>query len=274
MNFVAFSPTVVHVKEHIIPHNSMANPKVVLVNKPKTILAGKPTIIYTNTNVKPVGKPKVLLVGKSKVFTLGQDTLLLPKILPSIEHPFLIGIPEVVIVKDAHVKDRNPNNFISFNKQHGLKHDVVRCITQDQSGNIWFGTSGGASKYDGKYFTHFTEKEGLNFNYIFSILVDKSGNLWFGSNGVTKYDGKYFTNFTKKEGFSNNEVHSILQDKNGDIWFGTTGEGVSKYDGKFFWVCPSSVDLLRRTDVFQQPTRRNNICQMTILNSTNGPRMS
>jgi len=229
-----FIPKIVEARGYTIPCDSLANPKMVFANKPKTIPACKPTIIYTNTNVKPVGKPKTFLVGKPKVFTLGQGTLSLPQILPAIEFPFLIGIPEVVIAKDANVKDQNPNNFSCFNKQQGLKHDVVRCITQDQNGNLWFGTSGGASKYDGRSFTHFTEKEGLNYNYIFSMLVDKNGNIWFGSKGVTKYDGKFFTNFTEKEGFSSNEVHSILQDKNGDIWFGTIGEGVSKYDGKTF----------------------------------------
>ncbi len=229
-----FAPKTIEARGYDIPRDSLTNPKRVFANKPKTILAGKPTIIYTNTNVKPVGKPKVFLAGKPKVFTPGQGALFIPQILTAIDHPLLIGIPEVVIAKDAHVKDRNPNNFSSFNKQQGLKHDVVRCISQDKSGNLWFGTSGGASKYDGRSFTHFTEKEGLNFNYIFSMLVDKDGNIWFGSKGVTKYDGKFFTNFTEKEGFSNNEVHTILQDKNGDIWFGTMGDGVTKYDGKNF----------------------------------------
>ena len=34
-------------------------------------------------------------------------------------------------------------------------------MVEDQSGNLWFCTAGGVSKYDGKSFTHFTDKEGL-----------------------------------------------------------------------------------------------------------------
>jgi len=74
---------------------------------------------------------------------------------------------------------------------------------QDKIGNLWFGSNGGVSKYDGKSFTNFTIKEGLSNNYVFSILEDKSGNLWFGTDGggVLKYNGKSFINFTEKDGY-------------------------------------------------------------------------
>ncbi|MGZ4157605.1 MAG: ligand-binding sensor domain-containing protein, partial [Bacteroidia bacterium] len=121
-----------------------------------------------------------------------------------------------------------------FTEKEGLSNNLVFSMLEDKSGNLWFGTSGGVSKYDGKSFTHFTEKEGLSNNLVFSILEDKSGNLWFGtSGGVSKYDGKSFTHFTEKEGLSSNNVRSILEDKSGNLWFGTY-DGVSKYDGKSF----------------------------------------
>ena len=95
-------------------------------------------------------------------------------------------------------------------------------MLEDKSGNLWFGTGGGVSKYDGKSFTQFYRKEGLSNNLLcLSILEDKSGNLWFGTTGgVSKYDGKSFTHFTEKEGLSNNVVTSILEDKSGNLWFG------------------------------------------------------
>jgi len=155
----------------------------------------------------------------------GQDTFSLPKTVPAVDRPFAAGIPEVVIAKDAFIKDQNPANFSSFSKLQGLKHGHIRCMLQDKSGNIWFGTAGGGvSKYDGKSFTHFTEKEGLSNNIVQSILEDKSGNLWFGTHGggVSRLstDGKSFTHYTEKEGLSNNYVWSILEDKSGNLWFG------------------------------------------------------
>jgi ligand-binding sensor domain-containing protein len=66
-------------------------------------------------------------------------------------------------------------------------------------GHPGHGTSGGgASRYDGKSFTHFTEKDGLNSGNVYAMLEDSAGNIWFGSvdAGACRYDGKTFTNFS------------------------------------------------------------------------------
>ena len=233
-----FAPKVFEAKGYVVPKDSMASPKVILVDesKLKKIKVGKPKVIPTNTNIHIVGKPKIVIAGKPKIYTPGKDTLLMPKVVSAIDSPFVAGVPEVVIAKDAYIKDKNPQNFSSYSKLQGLKHDIIRCIIQDKIGNLWFGTDGGGvSKYDGKFFTNYTEKEGLSNNKVFSIIQDKSGNIWFGTygEGVSKYDGKLFTHYTEKEGLINNRVFSILQDKSGNIWFGTEG-GVSAYNGKTF----------------------------------------
>jgi serine phosphatase RsbU (regulator of sigma subunit) len=120
---------------------------------------------------------------------------------------------------------------------------------EDESGNFWFGTEGGVSKYDGKSFTHFTEKEGLSNNTVLSMLEDKSGNLWFGSrlglsklslenkeklidnskvqgsdnvNTLKEAEGNvFFKNYTYDDGFLGIGVNggkTICEDKNGTIW--------------------------------------------------------
>jgi ligand-binding sensor domain-containing protein/signal transduction histidine kinase len=234
-----FAPKVVASIGYVVPKDSMAAPKVILVDesKLKKIPVGTPKVVLTNTNIHPAGKPKIVIAGTPRVCTPGQDTFLLAKTVPAIDSPFVAGIPEVVIAKDAYTRDQNPENFSSLSKLQGLKHHNINCMLEDKSGNLWFGTwGGGVSKYDGKSFTHFTDKEGLSNNSVFSMLEDKSGNLWFGTwgGGVSKYDGKSFTHFTDKEGLSNNSVWSMLEDKSGNLWFGTQGGGVSKYDGKSF----------------------------------------
>ena len=236
------APKVTAATGYIVPNDSIKPPKVVVVDerKLKKVKAGTPKVRPTNTNIHSVGKPKIVLVGTPRVCIPGQDTFLLPKTVPAIDRPFVAGIPEVVIAKEALVKDPNPAGFSSFSKLQGLKHSDISCMLQDKSGNIWFGTyGGGVSKYDGKFFTHFTEVQGLSNNYVQSILEDKSGNLWFGTGGggVSRLsrDGKSFTHFTEKEGLSHNYVNCILEDKSGNIWFGTEG-GVSRLsqDGKSF----------------------------------------
>jgi len=240
-----FAPKVVEAHGYVVPKDSMAEPKVIPAGKPKTINIKLQTlkVIPTNTNIHIAGKPKIIIAGTPRIITPGTDTFPLPKTTPLSfgegqgVRSVVAGIPEVVIAKDPYIRDNNPQNFSSFSKLQGLKHDVIRCMLQDQSGNLWFGTNGGGvSKYDGKSFTNFTEKEGLSNNIVLSMLQDQSGNLWFGTSGggVSKYDGKSFTNFTEKEGLSNNIVWSMLQDQSGNLWFGTYGGGVSKYDGKSF----------------------------------------
>jgi len=234
-----FAPKVVAAKGYLVPKDSMAEPKVIIVDesKLKKIPAGTPKVVLTNTNIHLAGNPKIVNAGTPRICTPGQDTFLIPKTVPAIDSPFVAGIPEVVIAKDAYIRDQNPENFSSFSKLQGLKHATINCMLQDKSGNLWFGTyGGGVSKYDGHRFTHFTKKEGLSNNVVFSMLEDKSGNLWFGTNGggVSKYDGHRFTHFTEKEGLSNNVVYSMLEDKSGNLWFGTNGGGVSKYDGHRF----------------------------------------
>ena len=234
-------PKVVEAKGYIVPIDSMAEPKVIVIDesKLKKTPVGKPQVVSTNTNIHPASQGKVVLVDEAKLRKIipGSGTYSLPKMVPAIDSAFVAGVPEVVFAKDPYIRDKNPQNFSSFSKLQGLKHHSVRCMLQDKFGNLWFGTvGGGVSKYDGKMFTHFTEKEGLSNDNVWSILEDRFGNLWFGTwgGGVSKYDGKEFTHFTEKEGLSNNLVMCILEDKSGNIWFGTTGGGVSKYDGKGF----------------------------------------
>ena len=160
-------------------------------------------------------------------------------------------------------------SFTHYSKMEGLSDNFIESISEDHSGNLWFGTAyAGVCKYDGnrveeiegqlkrgetvselkqqdlykskgkfiKSFTHYTEREGLSNNTVFSIIEDKDGSMWFGTygGGLSKYDGKSFTHFSVKEGLSNNAIRSILEDQNGNIWFGTLGGGVSRYVGQSF----------------------------------------
>jgi ligand-binding sensor domain-containing protein/serine phosphatase RsbU (regulator of sigma subunit) len=218
------------------PKKVMA-PKVLLVDNSKlnTVAAGKPQIINTNTNIFSGESSKNIITGKPEICIPGKDSFLLPKITSAVGRTFLAGIPQIVTAKDMVSKDHNPANFSTYGKLQGLMNGTVRCILSDKIGNVWIGTYGGLSRFDGKNFTNFTQNEGLPNNTIFSLLEAKNGNIWIGTNGgLVCYDGKIFTTFTKKEGLPNEAVLSLLQDKNGNLWIGTYGGGACIYDGKKF----------------------------------------
>ncbi len=231
------SPKVTEAKGFVVPRDSMAKPKTVLAGHPLAVKAGKPEIILTNTNIFPAGTPKVVKAGTPRIYKPGEDSIFIQKTIPAIDSPFMASEPEMVLVKDAYIKDNNPKNFSSFTKLQGLKHNNIFSIMQDHNGNLWFATAGGgATRYDGKYFTHFTTKEGLSNDFVTCILQDKSGNMWFGTwgGGVSRFDGKKFTNFTQKEGLCYHVIKAIMQDRSGNIWIGALNGHISKYDGKTF----------------------------------------
>ena len=48
-----------------------------------------------------------------------------------------------------------------YTKERGLPGNQVWCIYQDSKGYMWFATSVGLIKYNGKEYTFFDKKEGI-----------------------------------------------------------------------------------------------------------------
>jgi ligand-binding sensor domain-containing protein/class 3 adenylate cyclase len=217
--------------------DTIINPVIIPVETKKLqkISLGEPEYKSTGLEVYSASNPELIEAGVPKICTPGLDSLKKPIFTSSAGRKIKCGLPELMVAKDPYIKDQNPANFSTFTKLQGLQNNAVSCMLQDKSGNLWFGTLGGVSKYDGRTFWNFTEKEGLANKNVRAILEDRDGNIWFGTSGggVSKYDGKFFTNYTSKDGLANNIVMSLLQDKAGNIWFGTDG-GVSMYNGKGF----------------------------------------
>jgi hypothetical protein len=125
-----------------------------------------------------------------------------------------------------------------------LGDNEVYCILQDRDGNLWFGTRGGLSRYDGASWQTFTNNDYLAALIPCSILQDTDGNLWFGiEGGLSRYDGASWQTFTTKDGLADNWIMSILQDTDGNLWFGTGG-GVSRYDGTSWQTFTTKIGLV------------------------------
>ena len=128
----------------------------------------------------------------------------------------------------------------SFSQRDGLAAQSAFAVFQDRNGHLWFGTSGGVTRYDGHSFTSFTSDDGLAGSHVQSIFQDREGFLWFGTpNGLSRYDGKTFITFTAADGLTSNQLfQSLFQDREGDLWFGTRTAyalgRVTRYDGRRF----------------------------------------
>lgn len=119
-----------------------------------------------------------------------------------------------------------------FTLEQALINDNVRCLEQDATGNIWIGTAGGITMFDGSDFFSYTTIDGLGSNTIYDILAHSDGSIYAATAyGLSKWDGTAWTNSTTSSGLSSNTIWCVEEDNNGNIWVGTSTSGVSFFDG-------------------------------------------
>ncbi|MEZ5105615.1 MAG: two-component regulator propeller domain-containing protein [Draconibacterium sp.] len=98
-----------------------------------------------------------------------------------------------------HVGTRAKQNWQSYFKEDGLVDNNVQCIVKDLGGNMWFGTKGGVSVFDGFEWDSFTKSDGLVANNVLCIAVDIDGSLWFGTDaGVSHFKNNRWENYSAK----------------------------------------------------------------------------
>jgi len=130
-----------------------------------------------------------------------------------------------------------------FREWDGLGSDFVEALAEDDSGNLWFGTRRGLTRYDGVSWRTFTEADGLSSDSVYSVAVDRVGTVWVGTNqGVSCYDGHDWVTYDLDDGLVNNMVHDVVDDSQGRMWFATS-LGVSCYDGQV-WTTYTTEDGL------------------------------
>ena len=116
-------------------------------------------------------------------------------------------------------------SFIPFSVEEGLSQTQVFDICSDDQGNIWFGTAGGASRFDGKNFTNYSTKNGLNDNLV-SKIISKNGFIWIATqHGITRIKEKQIQTYNLDELTENNNITTIVIDSH-FLWLGVKDKGV------------------------------------------------
>jgi ligand-binding sensor domain-containing protein len=89
-----------------------------------------------------------------------------------------------------HIGNNTLENWTVFNTDNGLVDNFVQAIATEPFGkNVWFGTRGGVSVFDGTNWTSYTMKDGLISNNILFIMTDKNGIVYLGTdNGLMVYN--------------------------------------------------------------------------------------
>ncbi len=87
-------------------------------------------------------------------------------------------LPCLAAIPDLHAQQYG---FLQWTPADGLAQSQVRCIAQDGKGFLWFGTLGGASRFDGLVFMNLALQEGVPDAQISAMTTAQDGTLWMGA---------------------------------------------------------------------------------------------
>lgn len=176
---------------------------------------------------------KGLLVGSLAGLRLNQRQILLtPGAQPLVNalaydakrHCYWIGTEGALYCADQALQN--------FSKIAALDGNSVKCLDEDQDGNLYIGTDNGLYRMSMnnslEHFVHDSRNEAtIPNNIVWSCYVDKWQNVWIGTDhGLSRLSTHTYYRFTSldKITFSGegNCLHAILQTRSGDWWMGGT----------------------------------------------------
>ena len=131
--------------------------------------------------------------------------------------------------------------FHNLNVDDGLLQSQATCLAQDKSGNLWIGTLGGLSRYDGRAFTNYTVRNGLMNNVVWAVAVDTQDNIWVGDqSGLSRFDGKKFVHYPRpQQSMAIMNTTQQIQIVNDTTWWRVQGEVYFVTKGKIkYYVTP------------------------------------
>ncbi len=120
------------------------------------------------------------------------------------------------------------NNIKYYNVENKvLPGNIVFSLLEDETGNIWIGTTEGLACFDKKTQKSkiYRMKDGLPSNVICSIQNDEKGNIWLSSHmGISKFivNENLFVNYFNFDGLQGNEfsMGAGCKDAKGQLFFG------------------------------------------------------
>ncbi len=122
--------------------------------------------------------------------------------------------------------------FIHYTTKDGLAQSQVRAMAQDELGYLWFGTLGGASRFDGSEFINHALQEGLPDAQISAMVQDRNGVLWMAAGStLVRREGRSWIKEPLPVESNGARIMSLAAGEDGRIYAGTDGGGLFVRDG-------------------------------------------
>ncbi|HLF63916.1 MAG TPA: two-component regulator propeller domain-containing protein [Saprospiraceae bacterium] len=169
----------------------------------------------------------ICIAGKSDLFLLSARTTL------KYVSTFFIFVPlaiSVLLFSCTCQAQHAQIAFEHYTTEQGLSAPVTH-IVQDKSGFLWFGSTDGLNRFDGKNFIVYRNIPGdtttLPNNIINSLHVDNRGRVWVATNGGLSYydyaDDQFhpITYDVTLEKLDQHRAHAVCGGQDSSIWFAT-----------------------------------------------------
>ncbi len=132
---------------------------------------------------------------------------------------------------DLLVPDKD--RWRKLTRQDGLLKDWTSSV-QVSGGNVWVGTWGAVSKFDGKKWHHFAPKPALEGQVVTSVAT-MGPDIWVGTakGGLCRYNGEsgLWETYSLGSGITDTWV-TCLDVWDGRLWVGTFSGGLCSWDGR------------------------------------------
>lgn len=90
-------------------------------------------------------------------------------------------------------------------------------LAQNKNNELFIGTMGGLSRFNGSQFTHYTRSDGLSSNIIYTLDIDSNQNIWMGTlNGICKFDGRKIHTYNNQS--NSLDALQLVVDNQNDVW--------------------------------------------------------
>ncbi len=150
----------------------------------------------------------------------------------------LLTLGQIAIAQKSTVwSEPGQVHFESLTLADGLYDSTVFSITQDASGQIWFGTAaGGANRFDGYRITAYlhepVNEQSLSHSAAGEVLAASDGTILIGTwgGGMNRYSGLGDRFEHLNPGRAPRQIQIMFEDSRQRIWVGSADSGLYQLD--------------------------------------------